>query len=191
MTHHDTAPAAVRVLQRIEQASLLDRGASLLRPVADELLADPTRANALRGLWSGHAVHPVATLVTAGLLTSGTTLDLVGDQNDAAAARRLIGLGLLSSLPSVLTGLAEWGATTGQGERRVGVLHAAVNSGAATAYAASWLARHRGRQRAGVRLGLVGAGLTGAAGFLGGHLTAVRKVSTRHPAFDETSATGS
>jgi hypothetical protein len=52
------------------------------------------------------------------------------------------------------------------------------------AYAASWVARRRGRHRIGRRLALAGAGVAGVGAYLGGHLAAARKVGSRHPAYD-------
>ena len=63
-----------------------------------------------------------------------------------------------------------------------------TNGVAIGAYAASWLARRRGRHAAGTRLALVGAAVSSVGGYLGSHLAAARHVSSHHPAFDEAPA---
>jgi hypothetical protein len=113
-------------------------------------------------------------------------LDFVGGRTCRTASRRLIALGVISAVPTAVTGLAEWARTTG-GERRVGFVHALGNTIALGLYAASWTARRRGSHVRGVMLGLAGGAAATAAGYLGGHLTAARKVSSRHPAFDQPS----
>jgi hypothetical protein len=52
-------------------------------------------------------------------------------------------------------------------------------------YAASWLARRRGRHGTGAKLALAGAAIAGVGGYLGGHLTEARKVGSHDPAFDD------
>jgi hypothetical protein len=66
----------------------------------------------------------------------------------------------------------------------VGLVHAVTNAVAISVYAASWTARRNGRHRTGARLALAGATVSGVGAYLGGHLTEARKVSSRHPAYD-------
>lgn len=175
---------AVRFMRTIEQLTPLDRLDDLVAPLADRLVADPRRRAALQGEWLGHALHPVMTDLPLGLWTSASVLDLLGGAGSRPAAQRLIGLGVAAALPTALTGWAEW-ATLGQRrERRTGVVHAVSNGAALVCYAASWRARRQGRHGAGAFLALVGAGAAGMGGYLGGHLTAVRKVSSYDHRFD-------
>ncbi|WP_205857448.1 DUF2231 domain-containing protein, partial [Phytoactinopolyspora endophytica] len=88
-----------------------------------------------------------------------------------------------AAVPTALTGIAEWTNTTGR-ERRVGLVHALGNTAALGLYAASWNARRRNRHAMGVLLGLAGGVVASGSGYLGGHLAMARKVSSRHPAFD-------
>jgi nitrite reductase/ring-hydroxylating ferredoxin subunit/uncharacterized membrane protein len=115
----------------------------------------------------GHPLHPVLVAIPIGAWTSASILDLTG--GDATAAKRLIGLGSLAALPTALTGANDWLTTLG-GERRVGLVHAALNDTALGLYVSSWLARRRGRRIKGAALALAGAGVLGVAGWLGGHL---------------------
>lgn len=178
-----SAPAIVRWTQRMERTDALDAPVRLLQPLADALLADRERANLLRGMWFGHAVHPTLTDLPIGAWTSATVLDLVGGAESRTAARRLVGVGILSAVPTAVTGLAEWG-TTETWEKRVGVVHGVSNGVALGLFVASYVARRRGRQTRGAALGLAGGVVTALSGYLGGHLTEARKVSSRHPAYD-------
>jgi uncharacterized membrane protein len=113
---------------------------------------------------------------------SASLLDLVGGRSARPASRRLIGFGLLMAAPTVATGLAEWQATSGPA-RRVGVVHAAVNTTALALYTSSWLARRGDRHGKGVLLGIAGGVTATVGGYLGGHLSLVRKVGTAEPGF--------
>ena len=115
--------------------------------------------------------------VPLGAFVGATVLDATG--SDGAAARRLVGLGLLAAVPSAATGLSDWGDTMGA-ERRVGVAHAMSNSVGLGLLAASWLARRSGGGR-----GLSAAGLAvlGASGWLGGHLAYAQGVGVDTTAF--------
>ena len=103
----------------------------------------------------------------------------------AKAAQRLVATGLLTAGPTAWSGWAEW-STTAPREKRVGLVHAASNGLAVGAYAASWIARRQGHHRLGAVLALGGAGASGAAAYLGGHLATARDVGSHHPAFDDT-----
>jgi uncharacterized membrane protein len=177
-------PTVVDWVKRVEHAGDLDRLVRLIRPVADALVSDHARRDVLRGMWIGHAMHPALTDVTIGFLTSANVLDLVGGKQSQPAARRLVALGILSAGPTAITGLSEW-AGTGRREQRVGVVHAGSNVVALSLYAASWMARRNDRQVRGVMLGVAGSAVAGIGGYLGSHLAAVRKVSSRHPGFED------
>ena len=180
-------PAIVQWTKRLEAATALDGMAERLQPLADALVADPDRAAALRGMWLGHAVHPLLTDLPLGAWVSATVLDLVGGRTSRPAAQRLIGFGVLAAVPTAVTGVAEWASTQG-GERRVGVAHAAANETALLLYVLSWRARRRGRHGRGVLLGFAAGLALGVGGYLGGHLTEARKVASRHPAYADGSS---
>ena len=113
-----------------------------------------------------------------GFWTAATALDLRGRPEDRGASRWLVGAGLAASGPAALTGLAEW-APAGAEAQRVGALHGALNAAASGMYLTSFVARSRRRHTLGVVTALAGAALTGASGYLGGHLTTARKVGSR------------
>jgi uncharacterized membrane protein len=182
----DTTPATVTFAQTIENAGSLDGAVRLAQPLVSALLANKMRADALQGTWLGHAVHPLLVMMPIGSWTSATVLDLVGGRGSRDAAQRLVATGLLAAGPAAVTGWAEWGGRLDQRDRRVGVVHAASNVAAVGLFAASWRARRKGKHLRGKTLAMVGHGAVGLGGFLGGHLTEARKVSSRHPAFDDT-----
>lgn len=176
-----TAPL-VAATQRLEQSASLD---GLRRAYA--VLAAPvdrwSGSELLRSGLVGHALHPLLTDVPLGCWTAATALDLRGRADDRGASRFLVGVGLAAVGPTALTGLAEW-ARTGREAQRVGALHGALNVVATTLYLTSYVARSRRRHALGVATALAGAAVTGASGYLGGHLTMARKVGSRHPAYD-------
>ncbi|MFL6162969.1 MAG: Rieske 2Fe-2S domain-containing protein [Jatrophihabitantaceae bacterium] len=172
---------ADRLVEKIERAKFLD---ALAGPVADAV-AIPLKSKLVRdlasGTPSGHPAHPPLVAVPIGSFVTASVLDLSGPEH-AAAARRLIGLGVLSALPAALTGASDWSYTSGA-ERRVGLVHASVNTVALSCYTASWLARRRGRQLFGAALAGAGAALLTAGGWLGGHLIYARGVGVDTTAF--------
>jgi nitrite reductase/ring-hydroxylating ferredoxin subunit len=91
---------------------------------------------------------------------------------------------VVCALPAALSGAADWSDTEGP-SRRVGVVHAVVNSSALALYTGSWLARKRGRTGQGIALSWAGATFATVGGFLGGHLMAALGVGVDHTTFDE------
>lgn len=171
-----------RLVGRLESLQALDK---LSEPLATAI-GVPLRSRRLRGLLSGsqsgHSVHPVLVTVPIGAFVAASSLDWFGDERYEAAAERLVGLGLLSVLPTALTGATDWSYTTGA-ERRVGLVHAVANWLAIAGYAASWRARRAGRQRQGALLALGGVTVMSVAGWLGGHLVYARGVGVDTTAF--------
>ena len=180
------SPPIVRWTRALEDATVLDGPVRALEPRVRAWFGSGTRGAVLRGEWLGHAVHPMLTDLVLGTWTSANVLDLIGGRDASGSAQRLIGTGLLVAGPTAWTGWAEWSAA-GDREKRVGLVHAVTNGVAIGMYAASWLARRRGRHGTGVRLGLAGAAVSGFGAYLGGHLTEARKVGSRDPAYAETS----
>ncbi len=175
-------PAVVDWTLRLEEADALDGAVRAVEPLVRTAFGTGARGALLRGDWLGHALHPVLTDAVLGSWTSATLLDLVGGEEAAPAARTLVGAGLLAVGPTAWTGWAQW-CESGPRERRVGLVHAVLNGVAIGAYTASWVARGRGRHRAGVGLALAGAAVAGVGGYLGGHLAVARDVGTSDPAF--------
>src|SRR5829696_4285784 len=62
-----------------------------------------------------------------GCWASASLLDLLGLGRHRDAARRLVGLGLLASLPTAAAGLSDW-SRLATPDRRVGLVHAQLNT---------------------------------------------------------------
>ena len=183
MNRTERNPGIVRWTLRLENAASLDRAVGALEPTIRSVFGSGRRGWLLRGDWLGHAIHPLLTDVALGTWTSASLLDVFGGPGDSAAAQRLIGSGLLAAAPTAWTGWAEWSAA-GPRDKRVGLVHAGINGLTIGIYAASWLARRRGRHQTGARLALGAAAVSSVGAYLGGHLAEARKVATHHPAFD-------
>ncbi len=179
-------PTLVRWTLRLEDAAALDAPVQTIEPVIHAVFGTGLRGRVLRGDWLGHAVHPVLTDFVLGTWTSATVLDLIGGDDSAVPAQRLIGTGLLAVAPTAWTGWAE-GSQASDRDKRVGLVHAVTNGLAIGIYASSWAARRRGRHGSGARRALAGAAVSGIGGYLGGHLAAARKVGSHHPALGEAS----
>jgi nitrite reductase/ring-hydroxylating ferredoxin subunit/uncharacterized membrane protein len=167
----------------LERMSQLDSVAQRVQEAIAGPLGRPGAKDALSGAWLGHALHPLLTDLPLGMWTSAAVLDLVGGRRSRVAARRLVGLGVLATLPTSLTGLSDWSDTTA-GPRRVGLAHAATNSVAAGMYFLSWRARRKGHHLRGMGLGMIGGLAATVGGYLGGHLVEGRGIGVDHTAFD-------
>jgi nitrite reductase/ring-hydroxylating ferredoxin subunit/uncharacterized membrane protein len=132
--------------------------------------------NALNGVWLGHPVHPPLASFATGALGTTVALDALrvlpvrrSVDDSAQIASYALDLGLLASVGSAVTGVADW-QHTHQRDRRVGLVHGAVNSVTTLLYGLSWRDRHRGRRRRGMALSALGYGITIGGGYLGGAL---------------------
>ncbi len=181
-------PLAHALSERIGALEALDAPAQAIAKQVRDLL--PTAGgvkDVLSGTPIGHALHPLLTDVPIGTWTSATLLDLVGGRASRPAARRLIGAGLLAAAPTAWSGWSDWADTEPADDavRRIGLVHAIANGGAAALYGASLLARRRGAHGAGVALGLAGAAALGAGGWLGGDLAFARGVGVNETTFED------
>lgn len=180
-------PTIVRWTLKLEDTAALDGAVEAVEPTVRQVFGSGRRAAALRGEWLGHAVHPLLTDLVLGSWTSASVLDLCAGPESAAAARRLIGVGLVAVGPTAWTGWAEW-SNAGRREKRVGLVHAVTNGLAISLYAASWAARRRNRHGVGTGLALVGGGALALGGYLGSHLAIGRKLGSRDRAYGDASA---
>lgn len=151
---------------RLEDAAALDAPSTAIA----RLIARVPRSirEILHGVPIGHPAHPAAVLVPAGAWISAAVLDLL--PGTSRAARTLVGVGVLTALPTAAAGWTDW-STLRTRQQRVGLVHAGANVIAVALYSASWLQRRRGHQLSGVVLGMSGLTLISVAGFLGGHLS--------------------
>ena len=172
-----------KLVDRIASNATLDKVARpLSKKVAALVPAGAAPKDFLSGTWLGHPLHPMLTDLPIGFWTNAVVLDLLGGKRGRDAARKLVGLGVLSALPTAASGLADWSDTLGE-ERRIGLIHAAGNVAAVSCYALSWCARRRGDHRKGVLLGLLGGIVATASAYLGGHLAWRRGVNVNRHAW--------
>ena len=178
-------------VEALEGDQRLDAVGHKLAQLGRPLTEGPV-GRALGGAWLGHTPHPMLTDLPIGFFTSSFVLDLVGGRSSRTASRRLIGLGLLSVVPTVLTGTADYVRQSDDPRiRRVGAVHAIGNSVAAFLYLRSWTARRRGHHGIGIVFGLLGAGAATFSGALGGHMAFARAAGTGERGGEETTGTGS
>jgi len=169
------------VASTVENATALDAPANAVAALVDRLVPKgPVRA-VLSGGPLGHPAHPVLVTVPIGSWVAATFLDLT--HGDAKAAQRLVGFGALSALPAMATGATDLLSTSGA-QRRVGLVHAALNDVALGWYVASWRARRRGSRLRGSVYALAGAATVSASGWLGGHLSYALGAGQTGPAQD-------
>lgn len=169
-------PGLGRYARRIEGDDRLDVGVAVLDAAVPAALRSGPMRDVLSGRWLGHSLHPLLTDLPIGFWTSATVLDLAGGRGARPAARRLVALGVLSAVPTAVTGASDWSQTAGP-VRRVGVAHALANTVGLACYLASWRARRRERWARGTVLGLLGGAAASVGGFLGGDLALDRAVT--------------
>jgi nitrite reductase/ring-hydroxylating ferredoxin subunit/uncharacterized membrane protein len=138
--------------------------------------------NALSGTWLGHRFHPLLVPLPIGFWSGALLFDLVATRPARWAADVLVGAGVAAAVPTAAAGLSDW-ADAEPEARRVGLVHASMNSLAVVCYSASLVARLLGRRKAGVGLGLAGATAISVGGYLGGHLSYVQAVGVERKRF--------
>ncbi len=170
---------------QIERLDALDGLAERLQKVVGQVVPDGTAIkDLLSGTWLGHPIHPVLTDVVVGAWTSAAFLDLFGGGRTAKASERLIGVGVVSALPTAAAGLSDWADLWG-GQRRIGMVHATGNSTALALYSLSWLARKSKRRGLGVALSTLGYAAAMLSAYLGGSLTFSKGIGVNQTAFEE------
>ena len=165
------------LVAKLEDLEILDGVSDALARAVNSVAA--RFKSLLSGTWLGHALHPALTDVPIGCWTGAVTLDLIGGERSAGAVDPLVGLGVLATLPSAVTGLNDWADSYG-GERRLGLIHAAVNAAALGLFTASLISDRRARQ-----LRLLGFATVSIGAYLGGHLTYAKGLGVDHQAFIE------
>lgn len=151
---------------RLERAEALDRPAAAVRAAVQWLLRNRKLKDALHGVWLGHPLHPALAQIALGSFTSASLIDAVGGRRNESSG--LIALGLVSTAPAIAAGWADW-AESHEDQQRVGLVHAAINAAAVTAFATALL-RRRGNRGTGRVLSLIGGTLSAVGAALGGHL---------------------
>jgi len=164
----------------------LDWAAGVLKAVGEPIAgASAPRGlkDALVGTWFGHALHPAVVIAPIGFWTSSVVLDLAGEES---AADLTLGLGLVSAGAAAATGIAQWqDAANDLKPRRLGALHATLNTVATGIFVGSLVARRRGARAEGRALSLLGYAVAGASAHLGGALSYDLGLGVDHAAFEK------
>lgn len=172
--------------ERLGRVEALDPPAKVTaKAVRDAVPHGPVK-DAVSGTWLGHALHPLLTDAVIGPWISALILDAVGGEDSARAAEILIGVGIVSSVPTAITGASDWADTEVADDsiRRVGAIHGVLNTAALGLFTASLVARRGGRRGRGKLLAAVGGAALAASGHLGGHLAYSQGVGVEQTAFD-------
>src|SRR5699024_10808958 len=134
----------------------------------------------LGGSVFGYPMHPMFTDLPIGFWTASWVLDLVGGEGAEASADRLIGIGVLSAIPTAVTGYATRDSLDAERRRLAGV-HGLTMAAASSLYGISWLLRRRGSRGAGVAVAQLGAVCATIGAHVGGRV-AFGHAADRHDA---------
>lgn len=178
------APRIVeQALSRLGKATALDSVAKPLAGAVGAVVPHGVVKDTLSGKWLGHPLHPMLTDLPIGCWTNAMALDLLAGRQGRAGAQFLVGMGVVTALPTAASGLADWSDTFGE-DTRLGLAHAVGNTVALACYGLSWWARRRGDHRRGVALGIVGGAVATGSAYIGGHLAWRRGVNVDRHAWD-------
>src|SRR5918911_418267 len=148
-------------LDRVADVATFDKAIEPARRAVQAALKPPALKDFLHGTWLGHPLHPVLVQVPVGSWVSAGLLDAIPAFRPAATV--LIGTGVAAAVPASLAGVADW-SEQGTGVRRLGAIHAVLNSAALGLYVGSLVARGKGRGTLGRVLSYSGLGIaTGSA----------------------------
>ena len=132
----------MRILARLEQAQALDGVSDRLQAAVTAAVRPQALRDLLHGTWLGHPLHPVMVQLPVGAFMSAAVLDLLPGTRRASTILIAVGTGAVA--PAAAAGWLDWSQMT-KDRRRVGLVHATANVVATGLYAASLVARLRGR----------------------------------------------
>jgi nitrite reductase/ring-hydroxylating ferredoxin subunit/uncharacterized membrane protein len=164
---------------RIGDIEALDRLTEPIVRAAKKIVPAGPLKDLLSGSSLGHPLHPALTDVPIGSFTAATVLDLIGGERFEDAVEALLGLGIVTTLPTASAGLADWSDTYGS-EQRIGLVHAVANVAGLCLFAGSLMARRQGSRALGRTLNLAGMTTLLAGGYLGGHLSYAKGVGVNN-----------
>jgi nitrite reductase/ring-hydroxylating ferredoxin subunit/uncharacterized membrane protein len=131
------------------------------------------------GRWVGHSLHPALSDLPIGMWAGVLVLDATDRDTDPRrgldAAGVLSAAGILAAGATAVTGLTDW-TVSDEEDRRIGLAHGLLNTAALGLQGVSLGARIAGHRRAASTLGAASMLVTGAAGYLGGHLVFTKGV---------------
>jgi nitrite reductase/ring-hydroxylating ferredoxin subunit len=167
------------ILDRVADVAALDKAIAPARRAVQGALRPAAFKDFLHGTWLGHPLHPVIVHVPVGSWLSAGVLDAVPPLRPAATL--LIGTGVAASVPAALTGAADWSEQE-IGVRRLGAIHASLNTLALGLYVGSLVARAKGRGGVGRLLSYGGLGLAATSAGVGGHMSYAQASGASHAA---------
>jgi nitrite reductase/ring-hydroxylating ferredoxin subunit/uncharacterized membrane protein len=179
-------PRAYGAVEALAGVEALDAPADAIAKQVRDLAGGTTFKDALSGSWLGHALHPFLTDLPIGSWTSAVLLDWLGGEESEVAADRLLGIGLAAAAPTFVSGWLDYADSTPGNPpvKRVGLVHALSNGGAATLFALSLSARRNGARGRGRALALAGTAFLTVGGYLGGHLSYASGIGVDQTAFE-------
>jgi nitrite reductase/ring-hydroxylating ferredoxin subunit len=161
-------------------AELAEPFDEISEPVQGAVTAVPQPVrNVLDGVWFGNPLHPALTDIPIGAWSAAFALDLVGSE----AADGALAVGILGAVPTALTGLNDWSHLKDDA-RRIGTIHALVNTAGLTLNVLSLAARRGGLRRTGRLLSTLAYGGVLFSAHLGGHLSFGLGVRVNRTAFE-------
>ncbi|MGY2130467.1 Rieske 2Fe-2S domain-containing protein [Blastococcus sp. SYSU DS0617] len=166
-------------LDRVADVATFDKVIEPARRAVLGALKPPAVKDLLHGTWIGHPLHPILVQVPVGSWVSAGLLDAVPRMRPAATV--LIGAGVAAAVPAAASGAADW-SEQGTGVRRLGALHAVMNTVALGLYVGSLAARAKDRGGLGRVLSYSGLTLAGGSAAIGGHMSYAQSSGASHAA---------
>lgn len=160
--------------------SLNESVSGIVQPLYDRYRDNPAVELMHGGRWAGHSLHAALSDLPIGFWAGTVVIDLVGKDVPTGKGRMdpagtLTAAGLLAAVATVATGVTDWNVSDDE-DRRVGLFHGVLNVAGVTLQSVSLAARLAGHRRSSQVLSLAGMTVTGAAGYVGGHLVQGRAV---------------
>jgi nitrite reductase/ring-hydroxylating ferredoxin subunit/uncharacterized membrane protein len=172
----------------------LDAVAEPVQQAAKEAYASSPFGMKLKSLLNGtpfrHRMHPMLIAVPLGAWTMAAVLDFVEGRSGRderrglqAAADTSVAVGVISALPTAMTGVADW-VDLYDHHRRVGMAHALLNTVALSLYGTSLALRLSGGDRSlAKQLSTAGYGVLALSGALGGELVYTLGANVPHTVY--------
>src|SRR3954468_3937847 len=167
------------ILDRVADLDAFDKVIEPARRAVLVALKPQALKDFLHGSWLGHPLHPVMVQVPVGSWVSAGVLDAIAPLRPAATV--LIGTGVATAVPAALSGAADW-SEQATGVRRLGAIHAVLNTAALGLYVGSLVARGKGLGTLGRVLSYSGLGIAGGSAAIGGHMSYAQPSGASHAA---------
>lgn len=162
-------------LDRVERAEAVDRVVAPVEQIVRRVPEEVRRC--LKGVdWLGVPLHPALVHLPLGSWMAASVMDVA---RRPEAARSLTVLGVAAAVPTAWAGWSDW-SDLSDGQKRVGLVHAAANVAGLVLYGGSIAARCTRNHRLGRKLGLAGLAAVSAGAAVGGDLVFRRAAGVGH-----------